>query len=237
MNFYEALIKLGFSPIEATVYITLCKHGPLTGYEVAKLCNSSRSNVYAALYSLQEKGKCYLAEGEATKYIPISKNELVTLTKKEQHHILAILENDFPEEINHNEPYITIRGYNNVLNKVKQSILNCSSHLYLLISTDQIPLFQEELESVGIHKRITILCESPTNLINATLCYRQKAPQGFHMIIDTKAVITGELSGGASQCLYTTNTSLVRMIRESFVTELDVIRLYKDAALSECKKN
>ncbi|MHC1748447.1 MAG: TrmB family transcriptional regulator [Cellulosilyticaceae bacterium] len=230
MNFNEALIKLGFSPIEATVYVTLCKHGPLTGYEVAKFCNSSRSNVYAALYSLQEKGKCYLAEGEATKYIPISKNELIAISKKECDGILAVLENNFPEGIDHSEPYITIRGYENVLNKIKHAILNCSSHLYLLISTEQIPLLQEELSLVSLSKRITILCEAPYDLKHATLCYRSKAPQGFHMIVDTHTVITGDLCGTMSQCLYTTNASLVRMMRESFITELDMIKLSKTTA-------
>ena len=77
MNFEEALAQMGFSPIEATIFITLCQNGALTGYEVAKLTNLSRSNVYAALYALQEKGKCYLAEGESTKYVALSKEELL----------------------------------------------------------------------------------------------------------------------------------------------------------------
>ena len=45
------------------------------------------------------------------------------------------------------------------------------------------------------------------------------------MIIDTKTVITGDLSEENAQCLYSTNESLVRLMRSSFTTALDMISL------------
>ena len=225
MNFNDALLKLGFSPIEANVFSTLCKHGALTGYEVSKFCGISRSNVYAALYSLQDKGKCYVVEGEATKYIPLTKEELLAEANREWGEVLTAIETHFPETMVSSEPYITIKGYDNVLAKVKNAILVCKSHLYLLASEPYIELFRKELSEIIENRRVTIISDQSTNLVNASIYKREKAPEGFHFIIDTHVVLTGDLSDSSAQCLYTTNPALVRFMRESFITELDMIKL------------
>ena len=226
MNFNEALQKIGFSPLEATVYITLCKHGSLTGYEVAKLSGISRSNIYAALYSLQDKGMCHVFEGESTKYIALSKEELILFAKRSMSQTIAEIERHFPDRIDVSEPYITIKGYDNVLSKVKNSILLCHSHLYILSTALYITLFKEELIAISASRKVTILCDETLDLGPCiTIGTRHKAPQGFHMIIDTQSVITGDLKPEGAQCLYSSNQSLVRMMRESFITELDNIIL------------
>lgn len=224
--FHKALLKLGFSPTEATVYITLCKHGALTGYETAKLTGISRSNVYAALYSLQEKGKCHVAEGESTKYVAISKEELLLTTKEEMTKTLSELDTYFPKSLECSEPYITIKGADNILQKIKHCILFCQSHLYIFAHTSNIELIKKELIQICTIKRVTLICESALSLHPSIICYtRHKAPQGFHMIVDTNCVLTGDIEGEHAQCLYSKNISLVRLMRESFITELDNIEL------------
>ncbi|MGL4344856.1 MAG: TrmB family transcriptional regulator [Cellulosilyticaceae bacterium] len=225
MNFQESLLKLGFTPIEATVYTTLCKHGALSGYEVAKICGVSRSNVYAALYSLQEKGRCYVAEEDATKYIPLTKDELLTAARSEFDEVLDTIDSKFPETILMGDPYITIRGYDNVMSKVKHTIQSCQSHLYVLSPESHIKFFEKELLEICESKRVTIICDSHITIGSALIYKRGKSPQGFHMIVDTHSVITGEITDHNSQCLFTTNQSLVRLMRESFITELDMIHL------------
>ena len=226
MDFNNTLHKLGFTPIEANVFITLCKYGSLTGYEVAKLTGISRSNVYAALYSLQEKGKCQLSEGETTKYMAISKEDLLLSTQREMSQTLEEIRQFFPNSIETHEPYVTIRGYTNVLNKIKNSIALCESHLYLLCSSDSVNLFKEDLLAISKRCRISIICETDLFLDSGITVYnRQRDPQGFHMIMDTKSVITGDLDLEHAQCLSSKNDSLVRLMRESFVTELEMIAL------------
>lgn len=226
MDFNNTLQKLGFTPIEATIFITLCKHGALTGYEVAKLTGISRSNVYAALYSLQEKGKCQLSEGETTKYVAISKEELLLSTHREMSHTLEEIKHFFPNTIETHEPYLTIRGYTNVLNKIKNSIALCKSHLYLLCSSHCVHLLKEELLAISKTCRIHIICETDLFINDDIIIYnRKKDPKGFHMIIDTQSVITGDLDLEHAQCLFSKNESLVRLMRESLVTELEMITL------------
>lgn len=226
MKFKQTLQKLGFSPTETTVYVTLCEHGSLTGYEVAKLTGISRSNVYAALYNLQEKGKCYVSEGETTKYVALSKEELLLSAEREMKKTLSEIKEYYPETIATSEPYITIRGYENVLDKVKNTLSLCESHVYILSPSSYIKLLEGDLLELSKHRRITIISEKPLDLpASITVYVRQKAPEGYHMIIDTKAVLTGELQVDLAQCLFSRNISLVRLMRESFITELDMIKL------------
>ncbi len=226
MHFNDTLNKLGFSPIEASVFITLCEHGSLTGYEVAKLTGISRSNVYTALYNLQDKGKCFVSEGESTKYIPISKEELLLTTKRDMANTLSEIERYFPKSVTVNEPYLTIRGYEHVVNKIKNHILLCESHLYIMSTSRDIILLQNELTQISSDHKVIIMCEAPLHLDDYIKTYVHTRPiEGFYMIIDTKTVITGDLSKENAQCLYSTNESLVRLMRSSFTTALDMISL------------
>ena len=74
----DILIDFGLTRQEGTIYSALLNHGEMTGYEVAKDTGISRSNVYAALSALVEKGAAYLVEGESTKYRPV---EIKTFTQ------------------------------------------------------------------------------------------------------------------------------------------------------------
>jgi sugar-specific transcriptional regulator TrmB len=50
------LVDIGFNQVEANVYLSLLKESPLTGYKIASTISKSRSNVYQALKSLEQKG-------------------------------------------------------------------------------------------------------------------------------------------------------------------------------------
>lgn len=225
MHFEEALIKLGLTPIEATLYTTLCKHGALTGYEVAKLCGVSRSNVYAGLYSLQDKGKCYLLDEEPNKYIAVSKEDLLLSAKRDFQEVYHTLSTLYPDSLQNSDPYITIKGYQNVLDKITNTILSCQSHLYILSTTEILECFKDILSEISLEKKVTIICDSHLIIGKALIHKRSKPPLGFHMIVDTACVITGDLSNESSQCLFTSNQSLVRLMRESLITELEMIHL------------
>ena len=58
----EYLMHFGMSRQEATVYLRLIEAGKQTGYEIARDTGISRSNVYASLAALVEKGAAYLVE-------------------------------------------------------------------------------------------------------------------------------------------------------------------------------
>jgi hypothetical protein len=52
----QTISNLGFTPLEAEIYIFLLQHSPATGYRIAKGIGRSFTNTYKALSSLQAKG-------------------------------------------------------------------------------------------------------------------------------------------------------------------------------------
>ncbi|WP_394844497.1 TrmB family transcriptional regulator [Pendulispora brunnea] len=58
----EALVDLGFTALEAEVYVTLVEHSPATAYKVAQEVGKAAANVYKAVESLQRKGAILVEE-------------------------------------------------------------------------------------------------------------------------------------------------------------------------------
>ena len=60
----EYLMHFGLSRQEALIYRKLLEGGKKTGYEIARDTGISRSNAYASLAAMVEKGAAYLVEGD-----------------------------------------------------------------------------------------------------------------------------------------------------------------------------
>lgn len=52
----DELRSIGLSDLEARIYLALHESPEMSGYEVAKRVSVSRSNVYAALRAMTDKG-------------------------------------------------------------------------------------------------------------------------------------------------------------------------------------
>ncbi len=72
MDNVELLMSFGLTRQEARVYVLLLGEGALSGYEAAKRLGISRSNAYAALAGLVDKGAAYMAEEQAVQYHAVS---------------------------------------------------------------------------------------------------------------------------------------------------------------------
>jgi sugar-specific transcriptional regulator TrmB len=59
----QSLAALGFTELEAEVYVALLRHSPATGYRVAQSIGRPVANTYKAIESLQHKGAVLVDEG------------------------------------------------------------------------------------------------------------------------------------------------------------------------------
>jgi sugar-specific transcriptional regulator TrmB len=84
------LTSFGFTPTESLVYEVLLKHGPGTGYAIARAAGLARANAYSALEGLVSKGAArvdtgrprqYRSEGPAGLIARISSNHGVALDR------------------------------------------------------------------------------------------------------------------------------------------------------------
>ena len=114
--FTERLTEFGLTRQEACIYECLLMEGKTTGYEVAKKIGISRSNAYASLASMTEKGAAYLVEeGSTRKYVPVPLDEFCRNSIRGLEGAAKWLIQHKPEGKSHVEGYITIEGADHIL--------------------------------------------------------------------------------------------------------------------------
>lgn len=211
----EELTCFGLSRQEASIYIELIKHGKMTGYELSKETGISRSNVYAACSELVSKGACYLEEGESTKYIPVDLevflNNRINRLKEKSDFIIA----HKPAEVVNADGYITIRGSENILDKVKQMIECTGARIYLLASSKIIENFESELISLTKRNIKIVILSDGFEMKGAKIYKTEVEPDQIRFISDSTFVLTGQFSGSVEdRCLYSGQENLVSVMKE-----------------------
>lgn len=220
-SFLDNLGSFGLTRQEAQIYSTLLLHGQMTGYEVSKETGISRSNVYAALSALVEKGAAYLIEGESTKYTPVAikkftENVLSDLSRKAKD-----LEKNAPQQLVQQEGYITILGAANIRNKIREMLLATELRLYIMAPAAIISEFDAELqELITAGKKVVIL--SDNYKLKGAKIYETKPEEGqLRFITDSAYVLTGELTGSThDSALYSGQKNLVSVMKEALKNKI-----------------
>jgi sugar-specific transcriptional regulator TrmB len=219
MDLIVALKKIGFTQQEAVIYIELCRHSEITGYEAAKLSGISRSNAYAALSSLVDKGYAYVIEGTSVRYTPVPKEELINNARRDIEIPIKIIEAQLDFQQLKQEPYITITDEKHIIDKLKNIILVAELRIYLSCDNNVLVMVQEELKK-AVDKGLKVVILSPNDLEHVLHKHYFNEPSpSIKIIADTKEVLAGTLK----QSLYSKNSTLVNLIREAFVNEITII--------------
>jgi sugar-specific transcriptional regulator TrmB len=133
--------KLGFTPIEATVYLCLLSEHPQTGYKVSTTISKSRSSTYQALKSLENKHAIIRLEGtEYGEYIPVSIEHYMDQKEKEfrsqKEEIIEAFKDIVPET---QQEYIYQITRTEQLYSTVQSMIQKAQSM-ILVDTDDAPL-------------------------------------------------------------------------------------------------
>lgn len=226
----NSLKKIGFTQQEAIIYIYLCKNGELTGYEAAKLSGISRSNAYAALSSLVDKGYAYIIEGSSSKYIAVPKEELIHNAERDFKANIRIIHEQLEFNTAQQEPYVTITGESHILSKLKNVIEASQKRIYISCDNDVLALLKAELLT-SMEKGLKVVLLAPEDIkgAKAHIFYPIEERDSFKLIADTSEVIAGTFK----QCLYSKNLTLLTLIRESFIHEITVIETKLNQSTNE----
>lgn len=73
----ETLRRLGFSDLEALIYLDLLRHPSSTGYRIGRSISKPHANVYQSLVALEQKGAVLFEEGETRIYSAVAPAELI----------------------------------------------------------------------------------------------------------------------------------------------------------------
>jgi HTH-type transcriptional regulator, sugar sensing transcriptional regulator len=219
MTLTDALRNLGFTQQEAIIYTKLTQSPSMTGYEAAKTCGISRSNAYASLSNLVEKGYAYTIEGNPVHYLAITKTDLIANAKRDFSKTIELIEEKLTANVTTSEPYITVTGEKSILNKLKNIISQAEQRIYLSVNNMILREIEEELV-VACEKGLKIVILSSEDIsCGEHTYYHTTRNASIKLITDTKEILAGTLN----QCLYSKNATLVNIIRESIIDEISLI--------------
>lgn len=248
-SFTSCLTSFGLSRPEAQMYAVLLSHGAMTGYEVSKETGISRSNVYAGLQALAEKGAACLIQGEAARYTAVPVREFTENTMKALGEKAEYLATHTPERRIEADGYITIQGDVNIRNRMCRMLSETQHRLYLLAPSSVVAGFADELEallrggkkvvlltdgadSALLHRLGALFAEegrdplSRPGAAESALYVTETEPGEIRFITDSEHVLTGTLTGSADDtCLFSGQRNLVAVMKEALKNKITLLKL------------
>ncbi len=220
------LMDFGLTRQEAVIYLALLSRGQMTGYEVSKATGVSRSNAYSSLAGLVEKGAACTDEGEAKGYVPVSLREF---TGNVLHHLLRkqeyLLANQ-PEPSHEDEGYISVRGRQRVLDKLRFMIGSCEKRIYLSAPWKLVSLYGELLKDSADRRgiKVVILTDEEHTLGSCVVYAMKNLVDQVHLIADSRELLSGRvLDETGTVCLYSRNADLVEVFKEMMRGEIIIL--------------
>ncbi|MFW6022810.1 MAG: TrmB family transcriptional regulator [Halanaerobiaceae bacterium] len=227
MDIKDLLTYFNLTRQEAAIYISLIINGSMTGYEVAKETGISRSSVYTNLANLVEKGAAYLIEGDARHYTPVNIEEFCKNKIRQMEDIKEKLTDNIPCRQEEKEGYITIKGKNNILDKIKNMIINAKKRIYISLSGETLNEVLPQLkDAVSRGLKVVIITKKPFELKDTVIYYADNKKYQIRIIVDSAIVMTGEINDESnSTCLYSKKQNLVNLFKEALKNEIKLIEI------------
>src|SRR5712692_182673 len=212
----SALKELGLTGTEVKAYVSLLRGGTMTANDVSREARIPYSKVYDALESLHRKGwvdeqksrpVVYKARPPDTAIEELKSRYESERREKEQlalQELMGVQKNRGEQE---KQDIWIVRGYAEILSRVKNLLLNCRSELLvalppqLLPFTDQVAPLMATLKEKGVRCQILtspdIAAPSMGQLSRVAEVRTRKTMYGGGVIADSREVVL--LLGGGDQ--------------------------------------
>lgn len=227
--------EFGLTAQEAAVYLALSAEGGLNGYEVAKVTGISRSASYTALASLVEKGAAWLIEGDSVRYQAVSAKEFCGNRLHRLGQLSARLEALVPARREKAGGYVTIRGREKILDRLRNLVAEADERVYLSLSGTVLALLRDELAALlAAGKKAVIItdADAASSLAEDRAFRRAQfhalSVEEFQIraIADSRYVLTGDLSGAdGATCLFSDRENLVELFKTALRNEIRLSEL------------
>lgn len=235
MDYIDLLTEYGLTRQEALIYYELMKHGAMTGYEVSKETGISKSNVYAALNGLTQKGAANLEQGNVSKYYPVDVKEFCDNCLRHLDKLKEQLIKKQPKVVVKQEGYINIQSERHIRNKIHEMLERCELRLYILAHDWFLEEYMEELSELIARGRKVVVLTDDDIMLNGATVYKTEIEEGqLRFIVDSAYVLTGQLTDGSEDtCLYSEQTNLVEVMKEALKYKIVLIQKGFDNAEGE----
>ena len=176
-----------------------------------------------------EKGAAYIMEENVTRYTAVPFDEfsgnVIRRLQAKQESLLPRM----PRRQTQMQGYLTIRGREQIMDKLITMILETRQRLYISVPpeilTQILPYLHRQVEE---EKRVVILSGTPCPLEGAVSYVTGKEDDQIRLIVDSTRVLTGRISDGEdSTCLFSQNRNLVDIFKEMLKNEITLIQMGK----------
>ncbi len=239
-NILEILKDLNFTEYEAKAYLTLLEESPLTGYAVAKNSGVPRSKIYEVLDNLVIRGDILVSPGNTPQYTPVPAKELIKSRRKKAEENFELAEKSlavFERSVNDRSNIWNITGRNEIIEKVKESILSAKKRILLEIWSEEFKELETELRQAakrGVNVTIIAYGEIISDFANVYLHYMGHEiteEYGGRWIVfsgDDSEVVAGIVSlSKDSRAAWTMHVGLVMPITEVMIHDLYLMEIMK----------
>jgi len=232
----QYLRQFGFTDHEARTYLSLCALGEATGYQIAKDTGLPRSNVYACLQRLVDRGAALRAEGSTDRYIASSPQDLVLNLRDKTEKALRFIEEHTPRRRESLPGFYNLNGYEAILTMAGELIDRADTLLLVDGWWCEIEALAGRLR--GAEKRgvtvvaIAVACGAsdlglshvyPHSDVRAPFPVSVEREEGrdLALVVDQARALVAEVEGEASsRGVVTENHSLVQVTTEALVHDI-----------------
>lgn len=235
-NLEETLVGLGFSVLEAKIYLALLRCGNQSAYQLAKEIEISRPSIYNALEHMVHKGFVEQIPNPTALYKAV---EPEFLLKKLQNTYTAYLQNaeeelkDYQSQL-YNEQTANLQGKTTIVEKICGLIRHSQTEIYINTDMD-LDLFKDELQA-ATKRNVRVVLFSFYNLkpvIEGMEIYthgremKDHIPTRFMIVSDNEQMIVSDLRPKDEQWLATVtdNRLMIKIISEHIHNDIYLLNI------------
>ncbi|WP_426446243.1 TrmB family transcriptional regulator [Paenibacillus sp. S-38] len=233
----EELRRIGLNDLEARCYLALHEEQGITGYEVAKKVSVSRTNVYAALRSLADKGMCRMIESEPVVYEAVPIEQLIRLLQADfeltSRTLLSRLQAPPPSS----KSFYSWHGDKAVGTAIRRLAANADRSILVDLWAEDLHLAEEallEAESRGVAVTVISIgpCHTPLKQVlvhKRSEEWNKSETRKFSMLCDSRSALLGSFGRALKPSLLETDhPSLVELLQNGFYHDLVMERIERD---------
>ncbi|WNC16449.1 helix-turn-helix domain-containing protein [Brevibacillus brevis] len=233
----DELRKIGLSDLEARCYLVLHEDPKISGYEVAKKVSVSRTNVYAALRSLTEKGICRVIESEPILYDAVPIEQLIRLLKSDFEQTTRVLQEQLSAAPKTPPSFYSWQGDKAIETAIRRLVANADKSIVADIWSEDVHWVEEpllEAEKRGVAVTLISIGECTTSLKHV-LIHKRSAEwstvraRKFSILCDAQSALLGSFGRGLKPTvLETDHPSLIELLQNAFYHDLVMEQMERD---------
>ncbi|MGG1551573.1 TrmB family transcriptional regulator [Paenibacillus ferrarius] len=216
------LKNLGFTDLEAKCLQVLAISGTHTGYEIAKQLGVSRSNVYAALQKLAEKGAVLTSHGEPTVYQSVPIEDIGARLESSLQASLQYVKAHLPQQETHLSEFFSLDGDTKVVERIRAELRKAKEEVLCDLWPEEAKLLKEDLrqaQALGVRVVVVNSREAGTGSFHPFGKKREEsaapraAARKFTLLLDRTQAIVGTRGGEEpTVAMLTEHTAMIELL-------------------------